>query len=208
MYTNNKNQISLEEAYRRVHQPELLREEKEEHDKKKPCCDACAKGEDCDCDSDCECGCKDDIKEESLDMPSGFEDAVGDAQEIVKDGNNLGSELEEFLPIIFAGAAKELNASDREAELISSLLMRRLNVHDIKGRLSELHNQKESLSKSANLGMTDDINKMNSVVDQIIKKGTLEAINDIFNNDSTELDPATIFSSLEKFLTKRVQSRK
>jgi len=196
MYTNNKNQISLEEAYRRVHQPELIKEDLGYGDESS--C-SCSEGEECNCGNS-------DVSNEK--MPSGFEDAVGDAQEIVKDGNDLGSELEEFLPIIFAGAAKELNASDEESEIISSLLMRRLNVHDIEGRLSELHNQKESLSKSANLGMTEDINKMTSVVDQIIKKGTLEAINDIFNNDSTELDPATIFSSLEKFLTKRVQSRK
>ena len=57
MYTNNKEQVSLEEAYRRVHLEEY-------------CCDSCSKGEECDCN-------------ENTEVPSSVEAALDTGKDIV-----------------------------------------------------------------------------------------------------------------------------
>lgn len=181
MYTNNKEQVSLEEAYRKVHLTES-------------CCDSCEHGEACECD-------------ETSEVPSSVEDAIETGKDIVYQGDDAGSELRKFLPLVFAGAASSLGANEMEAKSIADKLVSRLNVSEVESRISDLHAEKERLTDEAKHSMEAQV-KLNKVIDKLLKYGTLEALDVLYHNPENNVPPSKIVKALEAEIEKRISSRK
>jgi hypothetical protein len=196
MYTNNKEQISLEEAYRLVHLPEETKYKKKK--KEKPCCDSCEEDE--------ECECKKDVKE-SIDVPPSFEDAVDASKVIVHQGDDAQSELEKFLPLIFSAAAREAGYDELQAGEISRSLMDSVNISEVESKISDLHAEKERLTDEAKYSMEAQV-KLNAVIDKILKQGTLESLDVLYYDTSKSVPPSKVVKALESEISKRIESRK
>lgn len=181
MYTNSKNQISLEEAYRKVHVTES-------------CCDACSQGAECTCD-------------ESTEVPSSVESALDTSKEIVYQGDDAGSELRKFLPLVFAGAASSLGANEMEAKAIAEKLVARVNISEVESRISDLHAEKEQLTREAQHNMEAEV-KLKKVIDKLLKQGTLEALDDLYHNPENGVPPSKIVKALETEIEKRIAARR
>lgn len=191
MYSNSKSQISLEEAYRRVHLGTRQINESS-------CCDSCERDEDCNCENG----------EDSFDeIPQDMSDALETGKEIIYDGDDAGSELKEFLPLVFSAAAVDLGMNEQQASLLSSKLLSRLNVDEVVSRISDLHEEKERLTDEAKYSMEAQV-KLNKVIDQILKYGTYEALDVLYNNPSNGMPPSKIVKALERKIEERISSRK
>lgn len=199
MYTNNKEQISLEEAYRLVHLPEET--EHKPKKKEKPCCDSCEEGGECECDE-----CEDDVKE-SVDVPPSFEDAVDASKVIVHQGDDAESELQKFLPLIFSAAAREAGYDELQADRISRSLIGAINISEVESKISDLHAEKEKLTSEAKYSMEAQV-KLNAVIDKILKQGTLEALDVLYYDTSKSVPPSKVVKALESEISKRIESRK
>ena len=195
MYTNNKEQISLEEAYRLVHEEKKVNKVKK---KKAPCCDSCKDDEPCEC--------KDNVKE-SIDVPPSFEDAVDASKVIVHQGDDAESELEKFLPLIFSAAAREAGYDESQAIRISNSLMGAVNISEVESKISDLHAEKEKLTDEAKYSMEAQV-KLNVVIDKILKQGTLEALDVLYYDTSKNIPPSKVVKALESEISKRIESRK
>jgi len=185
MYSNSKAQISLEEAYKRVYSNHL----------NESCCDSCEEGEPCEC------------NENEFEVPSSMKDALDDSKEIIYDGDNAASELEEFLPLVFSSAAVDLGLSEDKASMLASNLVNRLNLREVESRISELHAEKERLTDEAKYSMEAQV-ELNKVIDKILKEGTYEALDVLYNNPSNGMPPSKIIKSLEKKIEERISARK
>jgi hypothetical protein len=199
MYTNNKEQISLEEAYRLVHE-----EKKDDKVKKKenPCCDSCEDDEPCECEES-----EKEVKKESIDVPPSFEDAVDASKVIVHQGDDAESELQKFLPLIFSAAAREAGFDELQADRISRSLMGAVNISEVESKISDLHAEKEKLTSEAKYSMEAQV-KLNSVIDKILKQGTLEALDVLYYDTSKSVPPSKVVKALESEISKRIESRK
>jgi hypothetical protein len=188
MYSNSKTQISLEEAYRQVHiSPTQINES---------CCDACENGEDCECNDG-----------GSFEVPPTMSDALETGKEIIYDGDDAGSELKKFLPLVFSSAAVDLGMDEQQASILASKLVTRLNIQEVESRISDLHAEKERLTDEAKYSMEAQV-KLNRVIDDILKQGTYEALDILYRNPSNGMPPSKIVKALEKKIEQRISSRK
>lgn len=183
MYSNSKAQISLEEAYKRVYSNQL----------NESCCDSCEEGEPCECDE--------------FEVPSSMKDALNTSKEIVYDGDDAASELQEFLPLVFSSAAVDLGLSEEQAHMLALNLVNRLDLREVESRISDLHAEKEKLTDEARYSMEAQV-ELNKVIDKILKEGTYEALDVLYNNPSNGMPPSKIIKSLEKKIEERISSRK
>lgn len=189
MYSNSKSQISLEEAYRRVHFGSRQINES--------CCDSCAQGGECECED----------HEDSFEVPPTMSDALETGKEIVYDGDNAGSELEKFLPLVFSSAAVDLGMDEQRASLLASNLLSKLDINEVETRISDLHKEKERLTDEAKYSMEAQV-KLNKIIDQILKQGTYEALDVLYHNPSNGMPPSKIIKALESKIEQRISSRK
>jgi hypothetical protein len=190
MYTNSKHQISLEEAYRKVHSKDK---------EKKDCCKECSRGK--------KCVCEDEKLKESADVPPSIDAALDASKQIVYDGDDAQSELKEFLPLVFSSAASDLGFDDIRAKHIAQVLLSKLDMNELENRISDLHSEKEKLTKEAKYSMEAQV-ELNRVIDQILKEGTYEALDYLYQNPENEMPPSRIVKSLEKKIQDRIASRK
>jgi hypothetical protein len=194
MYTNSTAQISLEEAYKKVYT------NNKKHSKES-CDDSCS-------DND-ECGCKKkkNIKTESIDVPPSIDAALDAGQQIVYNGDDTVSELRKFLPLVFSSAASDLGYDDQKSAAIAEYLVSKIDFNVLETRLSQLHDEKEKLTDEAKYNMEAQV-KLNKVIDQFLKEGTLEALDVLYNNPSNNMPPSKVVKALEKQIEDRISSRK
>jgi hypothetical protein len=161
MYSNSKNQISLEEAYRKVH--------------------------------------TDPVEEINEDFAT--------AHEIIANSHNTREEIMKFLPEVFGAATLALAWGHREAAEMIAMLMRKLNIGKIEQVLSPLEQEKQALEAKAKHNMEAQA-ELNSKIDEILKEGSLEALEQLYKADGHNIPITKLLKALEGKLKDRVDSRK
>jgi hypothetical protein len=195
MYSNSKNQISLEEAYRQVHLEKKYEEQECGCKGKCKCddkkwCDECNKPS-----SKCECE-KDEVHED-----------FGTAHNIIANNHNTREEIIKFLPEVFGAATLALAWGHREASEMISMLMSKLNIGKIEQVLSPLEQEKQALESKAKHNMEAQ-SELNAKIDEILKEGSLEALEQLYKADGHNIPITKLLKALEEKLKERVNSRK
>lgn len=190
MYSNSKNQISLEEAYRRVHL-----EEKDES--KDECCDDCKKGKKCTCEDD------EEVTEENVDS---LEYGLRTAHQIVADAPDGMTNITRLLPMVLGAAVVALGVYRERATEIVADLMERINIGKIRQEITPLEQKQKELAAAAEHNMEKQV-ELNKVEDEILEQIVMKGIDQIYQAGHG-VPPSKIVDSLRKELEKRINSRK
>ena len=190
MYSNSKNQISLEEAYRRVHL-----EDKDEP--KKKCCDECKKGKKCTCEDDKK------VTEENIDS---LEYGLRTAHQIVADAPDGMTNITRLLPMVLGAAVVALGIYRERATDIVADLMERINIGKIRQEITPLEQKQKELAAAAEHNMEKQV-ELNKVEDEILEQIVMKGIDQIYQAGHG-IPPSKIVDSLRKELQRRINSRK
>lgn len=161
MYSNSKNQISLEEAYRSVHAEEVV-----------------------------------EVNED-----------FATAHEIIANGNTTRDEIVKFLPEVFGAATLALAWGRKEGAEMIAMLMRKLNIGKIQQVLSPLEEEKQALEAKAKYNIEAQAD-LNAKIDEILKEGTLEALEQLYKADGHNIPIRKLLKALEEKIKDRIDSRK